>query len=144
MVRKQYTPLHVKWLKESSNLFQNILTLFVLWLLAWAQNGLQTTGLVLRRWPMTCLCVIQTCGYVTAIGKPLPLKFCRTKKKKKIYQWQIYSHEYFWLDVDSILFFSLTFRVYVNVSIYLKVLYLKNSCNEKPIFFIFKYILSPE
>lgn len=32
------------------------------------------------------------------------------------------------------LVFSLTFRVYVNVSIYLKVLYLKNSCNEKPIF----------
>lgn len=45
---------------------------------------------------------------------------------------------------NSSLLFSLTFRVYVNVSIYLKVLYLKNSCNEKPIFFIFKYILSPE
>lgn len=118
MVRKRRAPLRVQWLKDSSNLFQNTPTLFVMWLLAWAQNGLQTTGLVLQRQPMRCVCVIQTYVYVTAIGKPLPLKFCRTKKtiNDKSTVTSMFAQTLIPFFDSGTLFFA-TFRVCVSMAI---------------------------
>lgn len=45
MVHMQRTSFRVKWFKNSSNLFQNIVTLFVMWLLVWAQTAFELQAL---------------------------------------------------------------------------------------------------
>lgn len=45
MVHMQRTSFRVKRFKNSSNLFQNIVTLFVMWLLVWAQTAFELQAL---------------------------------------------------------------------------------------------------